>query len=194
MEFSQNYLLIGIYVAFIIVFLGLMYFLRKLGRKWWCECGKLNLWSSGIWNKHTSQHMFDAYSFTHMVWGIAIYFVMQYLLPNLNFPTKLLLSTLLGAGWEIFENTSFVINRYRRNTISSGYIGDSILNSMGDVLVQELGFVLASYLETKYSIIIVAFIELGLLATICDNTTLNTLMQIYPIESVKQWQLELKNK
>ena len=59
---------------------------------------------------------------------------------------RLALAIVLEAGWEIFENTPLIINRYRAQTIALDYYGDSVLNSLADVTAMVLGFVLAARL------------------------------------------------
>jgi hypothetical protein len=38
------------------------------------------------------------------------------------------------AGWEVVENTPFIIDRYRQMALAQGYVGDSVINSVGDTL------------------------------------------------------------
>ena len=63
---------------------------------------------------------------------------------------RLALATLLEAAWEVFENTEFVIQRYREETAALGYNGDSAFNSLGDILTCMIGFMLrAARLQTE---------------------------------------------
>src|SRR5438552_4243643 len=40
--------------------------LRWEGRLWWCVCGMPSVWIGDAWGPHTSQHLFDPYSLTHV--------------------------------------------------------------------------------------------------------------------------------
>jgi hypothetical protein len=104
--------------------------------------------------------------------------------PGLMFLTALFIE----VGWEIFENTEFIINRYRGATISLEYYGDSIVNSLTDILAMAFGFFLAARLPISAIIAIAVALEFFTLAMIRDNLTLNVLMLIWPLETVLDWQ------
>jgi Protein of unknown function (DUF2585) len=73
-------------------------------------------------------------------------------------------------------------------TMSYGYEGDSILNSMADICWMIFGFFLASRLPWKVTLAIALFFEVFTAYMIRDNLTLNILMLTAAPESVKQWQ------
>ncbi|MGE3316384.1 MAG: DUF2585 family protein, partial [Planctomycetaceae bacterium] len=103
--------------------------LRTQGRVWWCACGEWNLWSGDVWSSHNSQHLFDPYSFTHVLHGVIFAGVLRWLRPGWTTSLKVVVSTVVECLWEIVENSRFVIDRYREATISLDYYGDSIVNS-----------------------------------------------------------------
>jgi hypothetical protein len=81
-----------------------------------------------------------------------------------------------------------VIQRYRDATIALGYDGDSVINSVADIGWMWLGFWLASRLPVSASVAIVVAMELFVAWMIRDNLTLNVLMLLWPLESVRAWQ------
>jgi hypothetical protein len=95
---------------------------------------------------------------------------------------------LIEAGWEVTENTPFVIDRYRATTAALGYSGDSVLNSMSDVLMMALGFLLARKLPVWATIALLVALEIVPLFVIRDNLTLNIWALLAPNASVQAWQ------
>lgn len=176
-----------------LVALGLMsamiFQLRRQGRVWWCACGQFNPWAGDIWSAHNSQHLFDPYSFTHLLHGVLFCGLAAWLLPRVSWTWRLVLALGWGALWEVLENSPLIIQCYREATIGLGYTGDSIINSLGDVFCCALGFMLARRLGWWHSLMFFVIVELTLLFWIRDNLTLNVLMLIYPMEAIKSWQM-----
>ena len=86
--------------------------LRLEGRVWWCACGQWNLWADAQ-SSHSSQHLFDPYSFTHILHGVLICGLFALGLPRIDRAWALPVAVLLEAAWEILENSPFIIDRYR---------------------------------------------------------------------------------
>ena len=163
--------------------------LHRQGRVAWCACGGLFPWAGDIWSSHNSQHFFDPYSFTHVLHGMIFCGLLVWLLPRLPVGWSLSLAVLFEAMWEVLENSPFIIQRYREATIGLGYEGDSVANSVADILCCVLGFVLARRLGLWRSVVVFVAVELALLFWVRDNLTLNVLMLTFPIEAIKTWQM-----
>jgi Protein of unknown function (DUF2585) len=163
--------------------------LRMEGHRWWCRCGHFTPWSGNIHSEHNSQHLLDPYSFTHVEHGLFLYALLRPLARWLGPRSRLILAVVLEALWEVLENSPAVIERYRQATIALGYAGDSVVNSLGDIAACALGFFLAKRLPVRWSVALVVAVELGLLAIYRDNLALNVLMLVFPLESVKAWQM-----
>lgn len=152
----------------------------------WCVCEEFVVWKAEAWSSHTSQHLLDPYSFSHVQHGI-IFFLILYLC-RVPLRWGLWIACVTEIGWEVLENSSFIINRYRAATASLDYFGDSIGNSIGDLWCALLGFYLARRLPWKVTLGLYLLMEIGMLLTIKDCLSLNIIMLIYPIQSIKTWQ------
>ncbi len=159
-----------------------------MGRRTWGIGGIPGVWSGDINSEHNSQFLFDPYTFTHVIHGVILYALVTLTFRQLPPAAQLLIATGLECGWEIFENTSFVIERYRAETISLNYFGDSIVNSLGDIIACIVGVLLASRLPARVTIAGVVAIELILLIWTRDNLTLNIIMLIHPSQAIRAWQ------
>jgi len=161
----------------------------SMGRVPICRCGYVKLWDGIVNSSENSQHITDWYTFSHIIHGIGFYFLLWLVARRAPADVRLVAALLLEASWEIFENTPFIINRYRAATISLDYYGDSIVNSMSDIIAMTLGFWIARRAPVKASLALVVVLEVVVAAVIRDNLTLNILMLIHPFDAVKRWQL-----
>jgi len=160
-----------------------------MGRKVWGIGGTAGLWSGDIWSSHNSQFLFDPYTFTHITHGILLYAFLTLAFKTLPVSTRLLLAVGLESAWEVLENTTMVIERYRAETISLNYYGDSVMNSVGDILACMTGFVLASRLPKRVTILGAVGLEILLVVWTRDNLALNLVMLIHPSRTIRIWQL-----
>jgi hypothetical protein len=165
-----------------------------MGRVPICTCGTVRLWHGAVQSAENSQQLTDWYSLSHIIHGMIMYFVAWLLWRKWRLfggrPARFALpiAVLVEAAWEVAENTSMVIDRYRAVTVSFGYSGDSVLNSMGDIGCMIVGFLVASRLPWRVSLLLGVFFELLTLYVIRDNLTLNVIMLFWPIEAIRQWQ------
>ncbi len=154
-----------------------------------CACGQVHVWSGQICSSDNSQHLFDPYSFTHVLHGFLFFWLMVLVFSRLRAGWQLALAVVLEVVWEIFENTNFIIDRYRSETAALGYNGDTIVNSYGDTLCCLAGFLIARQLGWRRSLIVFALLELILILWIRDSLLLEILMLIAPIDAIRGWQL-----
>ena len=162
---------------------------RVEGRLFLCDCGHFAFWTGDTCSANTSQQLFDPYSFTHVLHGFLFFWLMALLFRRLNPSWQIGLALLLEGAWEIFENTRFVIDKYRTETAALGYQGDTIVNSFGDLTCALAGFLLARKLGLRRSLIVFALVELVLILWIHDSLLLQILMLVRPIASLKAWQM-----
>jgi Protein of unknown function (DUF2585) len=161
-----------------------------MGRLPFCKCGTIRFWAGNIWSNESSQQFTDPYSFTHILHGV-IFYGLIWLVAGKRLPVRarLLMAVVLECGWEMLENSSFIINRYRADTVSLGYYGDSVLNSMGDICSMMVGFALAWKLPVRVTVAGAVLLDLALLFWIRDSLALNIIMLIHPIAAIKAWQM-----
>ena len=168
--------------------------LLAMGRVPICTCGTIKLWWGVVQSAENSQHIADWYSFSHVIHGLLFYFFAHVLWRRWNLlggkPAvwALPIAVAFEGVWELLENSPLIIDRYRAVTVSFGYEGDAVINSLSDIGFMALGFWIASKLPWKASLALAVAFELFTLFVIRDNLTLNVLMLVYPMEAVRSWQ------
>jgi hypothetical protein len=162
--------------------------LLAMGRHPICTCGTIDLWVGGRDSPKTSQMLADWYSLSHLVHGFLFYALLWVVARRWPVEWRFLIALVIEASWEIVENTPMVIDRYREATAALGYSGDSVLNSVSDITMMAIGFLIARRLPVWAAILAVLILELIPLFVIRDNLTLNVWMLLWPDKSIAAWQ------
>lgn len=161
-----------------------------LGRHAWCLQADYVPWSWDIWTAHCSQHFVDPYSLSHFQHGLGLFVLLGMCFgKRMSLVAKVAMVAAIEALWELAENTSFIINRYREATVSLDYYGDSITNSFGDYAFCLLGVYVAYKLPRRFVIGLFVVSEVVSLIWIKDSLMINIVMLISPIDAIKEWQM-----
>jgi hypothetical protein len=162
--------------------------LLAMGRNPICTCGAVDFWVGSRDSPRTSQMLSDWYSFSHVVHGFLFYALLWLAARRWPVGWRFLVALLIECAWEITENTPMIIDRYRATTAALGYTGDSVLNSLSDVGMMALGFLIARKLPVWASAIALIALEVTPLFVIRDNLTLNVIALIAPNQTLQAWQ------
>jgi hypothetical protein len=160
----------------------------SMGRALIYQNGPIRPWVSEVHSDENSQQVSDWYTFSHIIHGALFYGATHLAMGPASIGLRAAVAVAIEATWESYENTDTVINRYRAATIALGYYGDSVLNSMSDILACMLGFLLASRLRWWWTLSWVVAAEVLVALFIRDNLTLNIIMLIWPIDAIRRWQ------
>ena len=159
-----------------------------MGRPAICTCGEVKLWTAAVQSADNSQHLADWYTPSHVIHGFLFYALGWFFLRRNPYGDRYIAAVAIEAGWEIIENSQYIIDRYREATAAFGYNGDSVINSMADMVWMSLGFLLAARLPVWATVAIAVAFELLTLWVIRDNLTLNVLMLVAPVDTIRVWQ------
>jgi len=162
---------------------------RSMGRSWLGPDHRLGLWEGSIWSSECSQRLADPYSFSHIGHGMIFFGLLWLVARRWPVSVRFLVAACLEASWEVLENSPIIIHRYREATIALGYDGDSIVNSLSDLVMMSVGFGLACRLRPWLTVAIFVAMEVGCAWWIRDNLTLNVIMLICPLDAIKAWQM-----
>ena len=175
-------------IAAILIVAAAAALLLWMGRNPICTCGTVEVWVGGRDSPKTSQMLADWYSLSHIVHGLLFYAVLCFVARRWPVEWRFVAALLIEASWEVIENTPFVIDRYRTATAALGYTGDSVVNSVSDIAMMAVGFLLARKLPMWVSIALLLFLEIVPLFVIRDNLTLNVWMLLAPSKAIAAWQ------
>ena len=164
---------------------------HAMGRLPWGPDGRFGLFSADVWSSEQSQRVADPYSPSHFIHGMLFYGLLWLVARRVPARYRFVMALALEAAWEVLENSPIIINRYRAVTISLGYNGDSILNSLSDIMFAGLGFWFAARQRVRTSVLTLVVLELFTLWWVRDNLTLNIIMLLRPVKAIQQWQLQI---
>lgn len=185
-NFFKKYWVVMLMAVLIMTITGAIEY--ATGRSLFGPSGTFGWWESSVWSSESSQRVADAYTFSHIIHGMLFYAFLWLVARKIPMRYRFIIALLMEASWELFENSPIIINRYRSVTIALGYVGDSVLNSVSDVVMAGIGFVIARYSKFWVSVFLIIAMELGCLFWVRDNLTLNIIMLVYPLEALKEWQ------
>src|SRR5205814_3232957 len=130
-----------------------------MGRHPICTCGTVDLWVGARDSPKTSQMLLDWYSLSHVVHGL-LFYALLWLVARAPVQWRFIAALVIECTWEVIENTPLVIDRYRATTAALGYSGDSTINSVSDIVMMCLGFLIARKLPVWASVALIVVLEL----------------------------------
>ncbi len=135
-----------------------------------------------------SRHLLDWYTPSHFIHGFLFYFAFWLVARRRSIDARGIVALVVEAAWEVIENTPWVIGRYREVTVSVAYAGDTVVNSVSDIVAMLVGFWLASRLPVWLTVALAIAFEGAAAIAVRDNLTLNILMLLYPLDTIRIWQ------
>ena len=172
----------------VMIILATAFYLLWIGREPICKCGYIRLWHGETMSSENSQHISDWYTPSHLIHGFLFYGILWLFARRMAWGWRLAVATLVESAWEVLENSDWIIERYREVTISLDYYGDSVLNTVADILAMLVGFWLAGRLPVWMTVALIIGFEALTIFLIRDGLALNILMLVFPLNAVRDWQ------
>ena len=172
----------------VLIILVTAFYLLWIGREPICKCGYIRLWHGETMSSENSQHISDWYTPSHLIHGFLFYGILWLFARRMAWGWRLAVATLVESAWEVLENSDWIIERYREVTISLDYYGDSVLNTVADILAMLVGFWLAGRLPVWMTVALIIGFEALTIFLIRDGLALNILMLVFPLNAVRDWQ------
>ena len=143
------------------------------GKSLLCPDGLFGWWESSVLSSENSQRVADAYTFSHIIHGMLFYGFLWCVTRRVPMKYRFIIALVMEAAWELLENSPIIIDRYRATTTAQGYVGDSVLNSVFDIIFAGFGFVISKYSKFWISVALIVLMEVGCFFWVRDNLTLN---------------------
>lgn len=144
------------------------------GRPIWYTPKKLWTPALGGAGDDSSQQLLDIYTLTHVSHGIIFYGLFHHILQFTSLHA-IILSIFIETAWELIENTNYIINKYRKTTVSRHYPGDSWVNTIGDIWGTYIGILIAVNTSPTFQAVFVVLVETFLYLYQGDNLLTNIL-------------------
>jgi hypothetical protein len=163
--------------------------LAAMGRVAFPQGMPVRFWDGSVNGEENSQQFLDWYSLLHLAYGMFCAGILW--LTSRQWPLGWLLVAALvaAAGWEVAENTPFVIAHFGSSGADPGYAGDTLLNATGDMLCVVAGCLLGMRLGWKWALALCLAIEFVLALTIHDSLTIGAIMLLHPLDAVRAWRM-----
>lgn len=153
--------------------------------------GEVHLWVNSIWSSENSQQLADWYTVSHIIHGILIALAGKAVVRWTGFAPIYALAIATGVGWEIFEHTQWVYDRFRAAALYRGYVGDTVLNAVADYVFMVAGFHLAWALRVPLALGLALVLEIGGAWFARDSLSLTIISFIHPVPAIEAWQDEI---
>lgn len=153
--------------------------------------GEFHFWINSIWSSENSQQLADWYTVSHVIHGILIALAGKAVLRWTGYAPVYALAIATGVGWEIFEHTQWVFDRFRAAALYRGYVGDTVLNAVADYVFMMGGFFLASALTVPRALTLALVLEAGGAWFARDSLSLTIISFIHPVPAIEAWQDEI---